>query len=150
MLDIFYNYNYLDLCTKTERTIQLCEDEGFHWHSNYLAFSDPGIGITCLLMFLIGLGYWILLLIVESGVFAFLFNKRGRAKIAGEKIVLIFFVFFLFLPSFCLFVFCFLFFFFLKREILTKQLSSQMQAALMRLVLKWSKTQQTASWPCKT
>eukprot|EP00052_Salpingoeca_macrocollata_P025254 m.229564 g.229564 ORF g.229564 m.229564 type:complete len:1857 (+) comp22401_c4_seq1:3439-9009(+) len=74
-LDMYYNYNYNDICTSSASALNSCQTEGYHFYDNYLDMSDPGVGLAAVMMFVWGIFYWFLLMLVDFGVINML---RGR------------------------------------------------------------------------
>lgn len=78
---MFYNNNYISLCTKSAEAADKCAKSGYHYHENYLSMDDPGVGAACAMMFCMGIVYWLVIAIIESGKINMeWFRRRGEVQ----------------------------------------------------------------------
>eukprot|EP00051_Salpingoeca_urceolata_P022285 m.359766 g.359766 ORF g.359766 m.359766 type:complete len:1971 (+) comp19951_c3_seq13:616-6528(+) len=65
LLDMFYNYNYNDICRQSASQLSQCAQQGIIPRSNYLDMNQFGVGLQCLYMAGLGVLYFIVLLYFE-------------------------------------------------------------------------------------
>lgn len=66
VLDMFYNYNYHQSCYDSNGTVaQSCIDKDTVPQDNYLSTTDPGIGLNFIFLFVTGIVYFAITLIIE-------------------------------------------------------------------------------------
>lgn len=80
LLDMFNNYNLVEICTESVQATAACAFQDIAYTTNYLDMKSPGVGLPCVFMFGTGVVFFLLLILIEKGLVT-----RGSPKYGGNN-----------------------------------------------------------------